>query len=256
MGPLPARPHFLTVLGPDTRGLVGVVLVVVALMHAVRVGVVLMIVALMHVMVVTRLVLVVLVLVALVHVVNVRVVLVAVALVRIMSVGVVLVLVALVRVVHMSMVLMIVALVHVMHMPRLVPVVLVVVALMHAVRVGVVLMAIALVRIVSVGVVLVVVTLVMVVRHFATSSMTFDGPTVASTIQYPCYRHHERWQVSIETRHQKPRGSSARSSTSSRSGEDHVAARTRHGQPSCDQKAFPERGRQRRAALGRENVPR
>ena len=32
----------------------GVVLVVVALMHAVRVGVVLMIVALMHVMVVTR----------------------------------------------------------------------------------------------------------------------------------------------------------------------------------------------------------
>ena len=226
MGPLPARPHFLTVLGPDTRGLVGVVLVVVALVRVVRVRVVFMIVALMHVMVVTRLVLV------------------------------VLVLVALVRVVHMSMVLMIVALVHVMHMPRLVPVVLVVVALMHAVRVGVVLMAIALVLIVTVGVMLVVVTLVMVVRHFATSSITFDGPTVASTIQYPCYRHHERWQVFIETRHQKPRGSSARSSTSSRSGEDHVAARTRHVQPSCDQEASPERGRQRRAALGRENVPR
>ena len=217
------------------------VLVVVALVRVVRVGVVLVIVALVRIMLVPRLIAMVLVVVALVHVVNVRVVLVAVALVRIMSVGVVLV---------------IVALVHVMLVTRLVPVVLVVVALMHAVRVGVVLVAVALVLIVTVGVMLVVVTLVMVVRHFATSSMTFDGPTVASTIQYPCYRHHERWQVSIETRHQKPRGSSARRSTSSRSGEDHVAARTRHGQPSCDQKAFPERGRQRRAALGRENVPR
>ena len=206
------------------------VLVVVALVRVVRVRVVFMIVALMHVMVVTRLVLVVLVLVALVHVVNVRVVrrrarrMVLVAHSCGCAVGVVLV---------------IVALVHVMLVTRLVPVVLVVVALVHVVRVGVVLVAVALVLIVTVGVMLVVVTLVMVVRHFATSSMTFDGPTVASTIQYPCYRHHERWQVSIETRHQKPRGSSARRSTSSRSGEDHVAARTRHGQPSCDQRSIP-----------------
>ena len=195
---------------------------VVALVRVVRVGVVLVIVALVRIMLVPKLIAMVLMLVALVHVVHVRVVLMVVALVRVVRVGMVLV----------------------------------VVALVHVVRVGVVLVAVALVLIVTVGVMLVVVTLVMVVRHFATSSMTFDGPTVASTIQYPCYRHHERWQVFIETRHQKPRGSSARRSTSSRSGEDHVAARTRHVQPSCDQEASPERGRQRRAALGRENVPR